>query len=200
MTLSNYILAILIGAFLIGISTAVVVAKSDKEEDQEVASSDCTILAALTDPEMMAATMADPAKSMAFMTLMNSPQSAQAMMECSMDSNQWTGLMANMSNPAKMMNAMSQFMNPQMYMNWMTASMNPQTYQSSMNTFMNPAMYMQWMTASINPAFYQSSMNKTMDSKWQQESSAWMMNPNNFTQMFGSFFQAPVVADATDAK
>jgi hypothetical protein len=135
MTHSNYILAILIGSFLIGISTAVVVAKSDKEEDQEVASSDCTILAALTDPEMMAATMADPAKSMAFMTLMNSPQSAQAMMECSMNSNQWTGLMANMSNPAKMMNAMSQFMNPQMYMNWMTASMNPDNFTQMFGSF-----------------------------------------------------------------
>lgn len=174
MKLSKTTLAAFICALLIGISSvAVVFAKSDKEKDQEVAFSDCK-LEKYTDPEVMAVTMADPAKFMEMMMLMSNPQTAQSMLECGMDSNQWNDLMANMSNPTKMMNAMSQFMNPQMYMNWMTASMNPQTYQSSMNTFMNPAMYMQWMTAS--------------------------MNPMSFQPMFGAMFQTPVVADATDAK
>ena len=169
-----------------------------KKQEDIADSSDCK-MKAYTDPAAMASAMADPAKFMQLMTLMSNTQTAQSMMECGMDSNQWSEIIANMSNPTNMMNAMAQFMNPQMYMNWMTASMNPATYQAAMNTFMNPALYMQWMTASMNPQFY-APMYKTMDTEWQQETTAWMMDPNSYQQMFGSMFgsmyQAPVVADA----
>ena len=177
-----------IAALLISLSP-IVFGDDEKDTENTQASSDCKVKA-YTDPEVFAKTMADPAKFMELMALMSNPQTAQNMMECGMDSTQWNEIMVGMSDPTKMMNAMTQFMNPQMYMNWMAASMNPAFYQSSMNTYMNPALYMQWMTASMNPAFYQPAMNKMTDP--QQ-----IMNPNNFTQMFGSFFQAPVVADAT---
>lgn len=170
----------------------------DEDNSSAQASSDCK-MKAYTDPEVMAAAMADPAKFMELIALMSNPQTTQSMMECGMDSGQWNDLIANFSDPTKMMNAMTQFMNPQVYMNWMTASMNPQTYQATMNTFMNPAMYMQWMTASMNPQFY-APMYKTMDPQWQQQTTAWMMDPKNYQQMFGSMYKAPIVADATDTK
>ena len=197
MQLSKITLAIFIGTFLIGISSVVVFAKSEKEEHQDVASSDCK-LEKYTDPEVFAAAMADPSKFMEIMTLMSNPQSAPKMMECSMKPEQWNIWMARMTDPTKLMMIMTQFMNPQMYTNWMAASMNPQTYQP-MYAFMNPALYMQWMTAAMNPAFYQP-MYKMMDPKWQQESATSMMNPNFFQQMFSGFYQPPVVADATPAE
>ncbi len=159
---------------------------------------DCTIFATFTDPEEFAKNMADPAKFMQLFVLMNNPQTAQTLMNCSTDSSQWNTWMASMSDPNKMMNAMTLFMNPQVYMNWMAASMNPQTYQP-MFAYMNPAFYMQWMTAASNPAFYQP-MYKMMDPKWQQESTAWMMDPKNYQQMFEAMTKFPVVADATVTK
>ena len=200
MKLSTTTLAALFGAFALCISPMfVVLADSEEQENiQDTAATDCTMPAAFTDPEVMATTMADPAKFMELVALMNNPQTAQSMMQCSMDSEQWTAWMANMSNPTKMMNAMTPFMNPQMYMNWMTASMNPQTYQP-MYAYMNPAFYMQWMTATMNPAFYQP-MYKMMDPKWQQDSTAWMMDPTNIQKIFEGFYQPPVVAEATAAE
>ncbi len=169
--------------------------KTDSSSQGQVSS--CTVHPAFTDPEIMAATMADPVKFNEFMMAINNPATTQAMMNCSMDPKQWSIWTANFSNPAKLMNAMAQFMNPQVYMNWMTASMNPQTYQF-MYSYMNPAFYTQWMTAAMNPQFYQP-VYSAMDPKWQQESTAWMFNPNSYTNMFKSFY-APAVADASEIK
>jgi len=173
MKLSKTTLTASIAAFLISMSSiAVVFADSEKEETQVVASSDCQ-LEKYTDPEVFAAAMANPAEFMKIMTIMTNPASAQNMMECSMNPEQWTVWMTRMSDPTKMMAIMAQFMNPQMYTNWMAASMNPQTYQP-MYAFMNPGLYTQWMTTA--------------------------MNPGSFTPMFGMMNQMPSVADATPAK
>ncbi len=157
---------------------------------------DCQIPAAFTNAEEMAKAIADPAKFMQLVTLMSNPQTAQTMMNCSTESEQWSAWMKNMSNPTYKINAAAVFMNPQVYMNWMTAMMNPQTFQSSMSTFMNPALYMQWMTAMSNPTYYQP-MQKMMDPKWQQQSSTWMMDPSNFTQMFSAFTGGQLVAETS---
>jgi len=198
MKLSKTTLAAYLGAFLIASSSvAVVFAKSDKEEGQDVASSDCK-LEKYTDPEVFAATMANPAKFMEMMALMSDPQSAPKMMECSMKPEQWSVWMTRMSDPSKLMAIMTQFMNPQMYTNWMAASMNPQTYQP-MYAFMNPGLYTQWITVAMNPESY-TPMFEMMDPKWQQESATSMMNPNFFQQMFEGFYQPTAVADATSAE
>ncbi|QMU60744.1 MAG: hypothetical protein GKR92_03160 [Gammaproteobacteria bacterium] len=186
---------------LVGLST-VVFGEANNAENQDIAenASDCK-MKAYTDPQALAAAMANPTEFMQIIALMSNPQTAQSMMECGMDSKQWNEIMANMTNPASMMAASGQFMNPQMYMNWMTAMMNPAFYQTTMNAYMNPALYNQWMTTMMNPAFYSAPMAKMADPKWQQESTAWMMNPANFQKMFeGMYNTAPVVADATSAK
>jgi len=196
----KYSIAALVAVLLIGLST-VVFGEANDSAKQDIAenASDCK-MKAYTDPKTLAAAMANPTEFMQLMALMSNPQTAQSMMECGMDSKQWNEIMANMTNPASMMAASGQFMNPQMYMNWMTAMMNPAFYQTTMNAYMNPALYNQWMTAMMNPAFYQAPM-KMADPKWQQETTAWMMNPANFQKMFeGMYNTAPVVADATSAK
>ncbi|MBT8112112.1 MAG: hypothetical protein KJO47_00395 [Gammaproteobacteria bacterium] len=196
----KFTISALVAVLLIGLSTVVFGEANDiKEQDIAESTPECK-MKAYTDPNVMAATMADPTKFMEFMALMSNPQTSINMMNCGMESSQWNEIIANMTNPTNMMNAMSQFMNPQMYTNWMTASMNPAFYQTAMNGYMNPALYMQWMTASMNPAFYSAPM-KMADPKWQQETTAWMMNPANFQKMFeGMYNTAPVVADATSAK
>ena len=168
---------------------------SEAEATANSYNEECKYSAAFNDPEVMAQTMANPAKMMELFALMGNPQTAQMVMNCSTDPKTWTAWTTNYSNPTKLMNAFAAFMNPQLYMNWMTASMNPQTYQPAFG-FMNPGIYMQWMTAAANPAFYQP-MYKMADPKWQQESTAWMTNPNSFQKMFESMVQFPVVADAT---
>ena len=196
----KYTIAAFATVLLIGLSTVVFGETEDKDKQENVASADCK-MKAYTDPQTFAAAMANPTEFMQLITLMSNPQTAQDMMEGGMDAKQWNEIMANMTNPANMMAASGQFMNPQMYMNWMTAMMNPAFYQSAMNTYMNPALYTQWMTASMNPAFYSAPM-KMADPKWQQETTAWMMNPTNFMNMFeGMYNTAPVVvAEATPAK
>lgn len=169
--------------------------KTDKPAENQA--SPCSVHAAFTDPEAMAATMADPAKFNEFMMAVNNPATAQALMNCSIEPKQWNIWATNFSDPVKLMKAMAQFMNPQVYLNWMTASMNPQTYQF-MYAYMNPAFYTQWATASMNPQFYQP-MYKMMDPKWQQESTAWMIDPSTYLNMFKSFY-APVVAEASATK
>jgi len=196
----KYTLAAFTLVLFVGLST-VVFGEANEIAKQEIAEnvSDCK-MKAYTDPKVMAEAIANPAKFMEFMALMSNPQTAQDMMNCGMDSSQWNEIMANMTNPANMMAASGQFMNPQLYMNWMTAMMNPAFYQTTMNAYMNPVLYTQWMTASMNPAFYSAPM-KMADPKWQQETTAWMMNPANFQKMFeGMYNTAPVVADATPAK
>ncbi len=196
----KYTLAAFALILLVGLSSTVFGEANDAaKEDIAENATDC-IMKTYTDPQALAAAMANPTEFMQLITLMSYPQTAQHMMECGMDSTQWNEIIANMTNPASMMAASGQFMNPQMYMNWMTAMMNPAFYQSAMNTYMNPALYTQWMTASMNPAFYSAPM-KMADPKWQQETTAWMMNPANFQKMFeGMYNTAPVVADATPAK
>lgn len=177
-TISTILRPILLGAFLLGTSTLIgVFAKSEKQQEQTLVSSSCNISVAFTDPEVMAAKMANPTEFMELIALMNDPKTTQEIMECSSNPEQWGNWIASMSNPTKTTNALAQFMNSQMYANWMAASMNPQTYQP-MYAYMNPAFYMQWMTVSMNPTFYQP-MYK-------------MMNPSNYQQMFGAVHQAPV--------
>ena len=199
-TTYKYTLAALVAVLLISLSTVVFGASKDSEEQAIAANAEECKLKAYTDPQKMAAAMANPAEFMQLMALMSQPQTYQNMMECGMDSSQWNEIIANMTNPASMMAASAQFMNPQMYMNWMTAMMNPAFYTAAMTPYMNPALYTQWMTASMNPAFYQAPM-QAMDPKWQQEATTWMMDPANYQKMFEGFYNfAPVVADATPAK
>ncbi|MEJ2115861.1 MAG: hypothetical protein P8X88_07425 [Gammaproteobacteria bacterium] len=197
----KYTFATLVAVLLISLST-LVFGETDYTDakDKVVAYSDECKMKAYTDPNVMAAAMADPTKFMEFMALISNPQTSINMMNCGMESSQWNEIIANMTNPTNMMNAFAQFMNPQMYTNWMTASMNPAFYQAAMNGYMNPAFYMQWMTASMSPEFYQAPM-KMVDPKWQQETTAWMMNPENYQNMIeGMYNIAPIVADASSAK
>jgi hypothetical protein len=192
----KYTFTALAAVLLISLST-VVFGETDDSAKQDIAehANECK-MKAYTDPQVMAAAMANPTEFMQLVALLSNSQTVQSMMECGMDTNQWNEIMANMMNPTKIMAASGQLMNPQMYMNWMTAMMNPAFYQASMNTYMNPALYTQWMTAMMNPTFYQAPM-KMADPKWQQESTAWLMNPANFQKIFeGMFNTASVVADA----
>ena len=198
----KYTLAALLAVILISLSTVVFGETETKDTVKQdiVANTDECKVKAFTDPQVMAATMADPTKFIEFIALLSNPQTAQNMMECGMDSSQWNDLIANMTNPASMMAASAQFMNPQMYMNWMTAMMNPAFYTAAMAPYTNPALYTQWMNATMSPAFYQAPM-AMFDPKWQQESTAWMMNPENYQKMFAGIYNiAPVVADASTAK
>ncbi len=135
-------------------------ASEEKEATTTAYTNECQLPEAFENTESMANAVADPAKFMQLVTLMSNPQAAQNLMNCSTDSAQWDTWMKNLSNPTFKMNAAAVFMNPSLYMNWMTAMSNPAYYQS---------------------------MNKMMDPKWQQQSSAWMMNPNSYQQMFNSF-------------
>ena len=154
---------------------------------------ECKYSAAFNDPEVMAQTMANPAKMMQLFALMSNPQTAQMVMKCSTDPQTIAKWTANYSDPTKLMNSFAAFMNPQMYMNWMAASMNPQFYQPAF-VYMNPAVYMNWMSAMANPAFYQP-MYSMMG---QQDGTAWTANATDYQQWFENMFKYPA-ADANES-
>ena len=128
-------------------------AEESKAEATVANTSDCNLPEAFMNVENMAVAMADPAKFMELMTLMSQPETMQALMNCSMDSEQWSKWASNVPDPSYKMNAAAVFMNPQVYMNWMTAMSNPAYFQS---------------------------MYKMMDPAWQQKTSAWIMDPSNY--------------------
>jgi hypothetical protein len=147
-------------------------------------------LNAFTDMEVMAQTMADPAKFMQLMTVVNDPRTIHVMTKCATEPVMWDTWMSGMTDFNKMSRAMGHFMNP----NVMMAPMNPAMYQPMMQ-MANPEYYTRWMNALANPAFYQP-MTSLADPAWYTPRMNWMMNPQSMQPMFnmmnmGNYF-APV--------
>ena len=139
-------------------------------------------LKAFTDMEVMAETMADPAKFMQLMTVVNDPRTIHVMTKCATEPVMWDTWMSGMTDFNKMSRAMGHFMNPNMYMSWMMAPMNPAMYQPMMQ-MADPAYYTRWMNAMANPAFYQPVMSLA-DPNWYTPRINWMMNPQSMQPMF----------------
>ena len=151
-------------------------------------------LKAFTDMEVMAETMADPAKFMQLMAVVNDPRSIHVMTKCATEPVMWDTWMNGMTDFNKMSRAMGHFMNPNMVMSWMMAPMNPAMYQPMMQ-MADPAYYTRWMNAMANPAFYQP-VTSLADPNWYTPRINWMMNPQSMQPMFdmmnmGNYF-API--------
>ena len=151
-------------------------------------------LNAFTDMEVMAQTMADPAKFMQLMTVVNDPRTIHVMTKCATEPVMWDTWMSGMTDFNKMGRAMGHFMNPNVMMSWMMAPMNPAMYQPMMQ-MANPEYYSRWMNALANPAFYQP-VTAFADPAWYTPRINWMMNPQSMQPMFnmmnmGNYF-APV--------
>ncbi len=139
-------------------------------------------LQAFTDMEVMADTMADPAKFMDLMAAVNDPQTMHVMSKCASEPVMWDTWVKGMTDFNKMSRVMTRFMNPNMYFNWMVASMNPATYTPFMK-MSDPAYYNKWMTALANPTFYQP-MTQMADPNWYTPRMAWMSNPQSMQPFF----------------
>ena len=153
-------------------------------------------LKAFTDMEIMAETMADPARFAQLMTVVNDPRTIHVMTKCATEPVMWDTWMSGITDFNKMSRAMGHFMNPNMYMQWMMAPMNPAMYQPMMQ-MANPNYYTRWMNAMVNPAFYQP-ITSMADPNWYNPRINWMMNPQSMQPMFnmmsmGNYF-APVPA------
>ena len=153
-------------------------------------------LRAFTDMEVMAETMADPARFAKLMAVVNDPRTIHVMTKCATEPVMWDTWMKGMTDFNKMSRAMGRLMNPNIYFNWMMAPMNPAMYQPMMQ-MTNPAYYTRWMNAMMNPAFYQP-ITSLADPGWYTPRINWMMNPQSVQPMFnmmnmGSYF-APVPA------
>ncbi|MDH3634000.1 MAG: hypothetical protein OES20_04765 [Gammaproteobacteria bacterium] len=158
-------------------------------------------LKAFTDMEVMAETMADPAKFMKLMAVVNDPRTIHVMTKCATEPVMWDTWMNGMTDFNKMSRAMGYFMNPNMYMSWMMAPMNPAMYQPMMQ-MADPAYYTRWMNAMANPAFYQP-ITSLADPSWYTPRVNWMMNPQSMQPMFnmmnmgGYFAPVPTADNAT---
>jgi hypothetical protein len=157
---------------------------------------------AFTDMEVMAETMADPARFAQLMAVVNDPRSIHVMSKCATEPVMWDTWMANMTDFNKMSRTMGHFMNPNMYFNWMMAPMNPAMYQPMMQMG-NPEYYNRWMSAMTNPAFYQP-MTSLGDPNWYTPRINWMTNPQSMQPMFnmmnmGNFMTTQPVAEAAVA-
>jgi hypothetical protein len=160
-------------------------------------------LQAFTDMEVMAQTMADPARFMQLMTVVNDPRTIHVMTKCATEPVMWDTWMSGMTDFNKMSRAMGYFMNPNMVMSWMMAPMNPAMYQPMMQ-MANPEYYTRWMNALANPAFYQP-VTSLADPAWYTPRMNWMMNPQSMQPMFnmmnmGNYFApVPAASNATVA-
>lgn len=160
-------------------------------------------LKAFTDMEIMAETMADPAKFAQLMTVVNDPRTIHVMTKCATEPVMWDTWMSGMTDFNKMSRAMGHFMNPNMYMQWMMAPMNPAMYQPMMQ-MADPGYYTRWMNALMNPAFYQP-ITSLADANWYTPRINWMMNPQSMQPMFnmmnlgGYFAPAPAAGSSTVA-
>ena len=156
-------------------------------------------LKAFTDMEVMAQTMADPAKFAQLMAVVNDPRTIHVMTKCATEPVMWDTWMSGMTDFNKMSRAMGYFMNPNMYMNWMMAPMNPAMYQPMMQ-MASPEYYTRWMNAMMNPAFYQP-VTSLADPNWYTPRINWMMNPQSMQPMFnmmnmGNYMGMPGAATA----
>ena len=156
-------------------------------------------LTAFTDMEVMAQTMADPARFAQLMAIVNDPRTIHVMTKCATEPVMWDTWMAGMTDFDKMSRTMGHFMNPNMYMNWMMAPMNPAMYQPVMQ-MASPEYYTRWMNAMMNPAFYQP-MTSFADPNWYTPRINWMMNPQSMQPMFdmmnmASYMPAPAAPAA----
>ena len=156
-------------------------------------------LKAFTDMEVMAQTMADPAKFAQLMAVVNDPRTIHVMTKCATEPVMWDTWMSGMTDFNKMSRTMGYFMNPNMYMNWMMAPMNPAMYQPMMQ-MASPEYYTRWMNAMMNPAFYQP-VTSLADPNWYTPRINWMMNPQSMQPMFnmmnmGNYMGMPGAATA----
>ena len=149
-------------------------------------------LAAFTDMEIMAQTMADPTRFAQLMAIVNDPRTMHVMAKCATEPVMWDTWMTGMTDFNKMSRAMGYFMNPNMYMNWMMAPMNPAMYQPVMQ-MASPEYYTRWMNAMMNPAFYQP-MTSMADPNWYTPRINWMMDPQSMQPMFDMMNMASYVA------
>ncbi len=144
-------------------------------------------------------TMADPAKFMKLMAVVNDPRTIHVMTKCATEPVMWDTWMSGMTDFNKMSRAMGYFMNPNMYMSWMMAPMNPAMYQPMMQ-MADPAYYTRWMNAMANPVFYQP-ITSLADPSWYTPRINWMMNPQSMQPMFNMMnmgnYMAPVPATAS---
>jgi hypothetical protein len=154
-------------------------------------------LKAFTDMEVMAETMADPAKFMQLMAVVNDPRSIHVMTKCATEPVMWDTWMNGMTDFNKMGRAMGHFMNPNMYMSWMMAPMNPAMYQPMMQ-MADPAYYTRWMNAMANPAFYQPVMSLA-DPSWYTPRINWMTNPQSMQPMFNMMNMGTYLTPASTA-
>ena len=139
-------------------------------------------LKAFTDMEVMADTMADPAKFAKLMTVVNDPHTIHVMTKCATEPVMWDTWMRGMTDFNKMTRVMMRFMNPNMYFAWMMAPMNPAMYQPMMQ-FADPNYYTRWMTAMMNPVYYEP-ITSLMNPNWYVPRINWMMNPQSMQPMF----------------
>ena len=139
-------------------------------------------LIAFLDMEIMAKHLADPAKFIRLMNLVNDPRTIHVMSTCATEPVVWEAWMRGATDFEKMGRTMAIFMNPGLYMNWMNASMQPASYQPMMK-MVEPGYYNGWMTAMSNPSFYEPATTFT-DPQWYTPRMNWMMNPRSYQSLF----------------
>ena len=102
MSRSKVLLTALVSAFLYSMSPIFtdLSASNDEQSEQVTAAPSCRVPVEFYDQEAMAKTAADPAKFMELMALFADPQTAQNVMQCSMNAEMWNNWMANMMDPA----------------------------------------------------------------------------------------------------
>jgi len=137
-----------------------------------------SLLRPFTDPEAMAAVMADPAKLSAWMTGLTDPDALHLMMRCSQEPVMWNTWLRAMGNPVKMAKATLPFMNPVTYVKWMMAPIDLDMY-AGFAPFISGDYYVDWANKATTLKFYEPTWSWAYP-EWTVDKVTWMLDPQTY--------------------
>ena len=132
-------------------------------------------LRAFTDPERMAAVMANPARFAEWIVALSDPDAVHLMLRCSQEPVMWNTWLRVMTDPEKMMKAAFVFMNPGMYMQWTFAPMNPQVH-AKLAPLADDKLWADWTKKGTNPVFHEP-LYSWINPQWWVDRMTWAMDP-----------------------
>jgi len=132
---------------------------------------------AFTDIKLMTATVNDPEKFFALMSVVNDPHTIHVMSSCATEPVMWDTWMEGGTDMDNWLVAMSNMINPAGMMKWMMAPMNPKIWEQ-MLTHADPARYAKWSAALMNPTFYSPVTNMTQ-AEWYEKRASWLSDPES---------------------
>ena len=136
---------------------------------------------AFTDMEIMAATLNDPHKFFALLSVVNDPRTIHVMASCATEPVMWDTWMKGAFSPEKWVAASAAMMNPEGMVKWMMAPIDGEIWTAVLSQG-DPDRYVNWGVAAVNPDFY-SPVTNMLEADWWGKRASWLTTAESYTPM-----------------